>query len=180
MGLLGATWTHVFTRARGEDESLPDVKIKPQIGNVTRRCEWRHAPEAWAEIWEKSVSWVFASGEGWLSELTEALQWVPHVVVVVVGRWKSLHRNIVYLSPYVEKPFNSKIIKSFVPELRSRKCFWVPGFLCYLYICVMDTMNVLRTGINMSISCIICGWLCNITKYVDLASRTRFCRSRQS
>ena len=25
--------------------------------------------------------------------------------------------------PYVEKPFNSKVIKSFVPELRSRKCF---------------------------------------------------------
>ena len=28
-----------------------------------------------------------------------------------------------YLSPYVEKPFNSKVIKSFEPELRSRKCF---------------------------------------------------------
>ena len=25
--------------------------------------------------------------------------------------------------PFVEKPFNSKVIKSFVPELRSRKCF---------------------------------------------------------
>ena len=30
-----------------------------------------------------------------------------------------------YLSPYVEKPFNSKVIKSFVPELKSRKCFFV-------------------------------------------------------
>ena len=28
-----------------------------------------------------------------------------------------------YLSPYVEEPLNSKVIKSFVPELRSRKCF---------------------------------------------------------
>ena len=27
------------------------------------------------------------------------------------------------LSPHVEKPFNSKVIKSFVSELRSRKCF---------------------------------------------------------
>ena len=27
------------------------------------------------------------------------------------------------LSPYVEEPLNSKVIKSFVPELRSRKCF---------------------------------------------------------
>ena len=36
---------------------------------MTRGCEWRHAPEAWAEIWEKSVSWVPASEEeeGWLS-----------------------------------------------------------------------------------------------------------------
>ena len=30
--------------------------------------------------------------------------------------------------PHVEKPFNSKVIKSFVPELRSRKCFF---FLCF-------------------------------------------------
>ena len=28
-----------------------------------------------------------------------------------------------YLSPYFEKPLNSEVIKSFVPELRSRKCF---------------------------------------------------------
>ena len=31
----------------------------------------------------------------------------------------------VSLSPYVEKPFNSKVIKSFVPELRSRQVFFV-------------------------------------------------------
>ena len=41
------------------------------------------------------------------------------------GRWKYQHRKIVYLSPYVEKPFNSKVIKCFVPELRSRKDFRV-------------------------------------------------------
>ena len=38
-------------------------------------------------------------------------------------RWKSQNRKIVPLSPYVEKPLNSKVIKSFLPELRSRKCF---------------------------------------------------------
>ena len=32
-------------------------------------------------------------------------------------------RKNVYLSPYVEEPLNSKVIKSFIPELRSRKCF---------------------------------------------------------
>ena len=37
--------------------------------------------------------------------------------------WKSQNRKNVYLSPYVEEPLNSKVIKSFVPEQRSRKCF---------------------------------------------------------
>ena len=39
------------------------------------------------------------------------------------------------LSPYVEKPFNSKIIKKFVPELRSCKCFSCFGIpMFYVYI----------------------------------------------
>ena len=46
------------------------------------------------------------------------------------GRWKSQYRKIVPLSPYVGKPLNSKVIKSLVSELRSRKCFCVSGFLC--------------------------------------------------
>ena len=80
----------------------------------------KRAQTIWG-IWEKSESWILASEEdGWLSGLAEALQQVSHVVW---GRWKSQHRKIVYLSPYVEKSFNSKVIKSFVPELRSRKCF---------------------------------------------------------
>ena len=61
------------------------------------------------------------------------------------GRWKSQHRKNVYLSPYVEKPFNSKVIKSFVPELRSRKCFCVSGFLihmCSMYICYEHSMYI--------------------------------------
>ena len=40
-----------------------------------------------------------------------------------------------YLSPYVEKPFNSKVIKNFVPELRRRKgfsCFGIPMFYVYM------------------------------------------------
>ena len=37
------------------------------------------------------------------------------------------------LTPYVEKPFNSKVIKSFVPELRSLQCFRVSVFLCYIW-----------------------------------------------
>ena len=53
------------------------------------------------------------------------------------GRWKSQNRRIVLLSPYVEKPLNWKVIKSFVPELKSRKCFScfeIPMFYV-IYIC---------------------------------------------
>ncbi len=54
------------------------------------------------------------------------------------GRWKSQNRKNVYLSPYVEEPLNSKVIKSFVPEIRSRVflCFWIP----MLSICVLWTL----------------------------------------
>ena len=48
--------------------------------------------------------------------------------------------KIVPLSPYVEKPLNSKVIKSFVPELRSRKCFssfGIPMFYVYMLWYVM-------------------------------------------
>ena len=63
--------------------------------------------------------------------LTMALWRVPHMVW---GRWKSQHRKNVYLSPYVKKPLNSKVIKSFVPELRSRKCFSCFGIsMFYVY-----------------------------------------------
>ena len=57
------------------------------------------------------------------------------------GRWKSQNRKNVYLSPYVEEPLNSKVIKSFVPEQRSRKCSRVSRFLCsmlYIYIYIYE------------------------------------------
>ena len=72
---------------------------------------WRHAPEAWVEIWEKSVSWVLASEEDvWLSELTDALWQVSHVVG---GRWKSQHRKIVYSLSLCRKTFQLKGNKKF-------------------------------------------------------------------
>ncbi len=52
--------------------------------------------------------------------------------------------------PYVEKPFNSKLIKSFVPELRS-KVVRVSGFLCYLYMSYEHSMYISRIHV----------WLCN-------------------
>ena len=59
-----------------------------------------------------------------------------------LGRWKSQPRKIVNHSPYVVKPLNSKVIKSFVPELRSRKFFCVSGFLCYLYMSYEHSMYI--------------------------------------
>ena len=69
------------------------------------------------------------------------------------GRWKSQNRKIVPLSPYVEKPLNSKVIKSFVPELRNRKCFScfdIPMFYVYIYIYIWTS------HVHLSYSCI---WL---------------------
>ena len=44
---------------------------------------------------------------------------------------------------YVEEPLNSKVIKGFVPELRSRYVFFrVLGLLCSMYICYEHSMYV--------------------------------------
>ena len=51
--------------------------------------------------------------------LAEVLRQVPHML----GADGKVSIERLCHSPYVEKPFNSNVIKSFVPELRSRKCF---------------------------------------------------------
>ena len=151
-----------YSRACGADVSFRDVKIETPERKIDRGMGMTSWPEAWAEIWEKSVSWVPASErksrvlaseeDGWLSELAEALRRGLHVVW---GRWRMQIRKIVYLPPYVEKPFNSKVIKSFVPELWSRKC--VSGFLCYLCMSYEHSMSISHIHI----------WLCNITNFLD-------------
>ena len=73
-------------------------------------------------IWRKLVELRLDTGrEG----LTFACSRRPWAGVARDGgcRWKGQNRKIVPLSPYVEKPLNSKVTKGFVPELRSRKCF---------------------------------------------------------
>ena len=87
-------------------------------------------------ILKKSVELSPASGEdGWLSLARGVLGQMSHEMVGGGGRWKSQNRKNVYLSPYVEEPLNLKVIKSFVPELRSRKCFSSFGIsMFYVYI----------------------------------------------
>ena len=53
--------------------------------------------------------------------LAEALRQVSHVGGGADG--KVIIERLCLSLPYVEKPFNSKVIKCFVPELRSCKCF---------------------------------------------------------
>ena len=124
MGYLGATLTQVFTRAcTGEtDTSLRDVTIARdgKRGKQMRMMSWFWDVRILG-IWRKLVEMWSASGEdGWLSLARKALWWVPHKMG---GRWKNQNRKIVPLSPYVEEPLDSKVIKGFIPERRSRKCF---------------------------------------------------------
>ena len=73
---------------------------------------------------------------------------------VGVGRWKSQNRKNIYLSPYVEKPLNSKVIKSFVPELRSCKCFSCFGipvfYVIYMYISHRYAMSISHMAFIMA------------------------------
>ena len=87
-------------------------------------------------------------GRFWKSQLVE--NWTPNETVdfrllaetFVAGArpgggcwWKKQNRKIVPLSPYIEEPLNSKVIKCFVPEQRSRYMFFEfrdPMFYVYM------------------------------------------------
>ena len=109
--------------------SFTDVKIK---------CEWRHVPEAYVEdlggFEKKSVELSLAVRRRRLT-FASSLWHCGGCHTCWGRRWKSQNRKNVYLSPYVEEPLNSKVIKSFVPELRSPKCFscfGIPMFYVYM------------------------------------------------
>ena len=143
-------------RTRRVNVSLRDVSID-QMGNRATECKWCHAPEVcWGfwEFWRKLVELSPVSGEdGWLSLACGGTLRAPQEMG---GRWKSQNRKNVYLSPYVEEPLNSKVLKSFVPKLRSRKCFScfeIPMFYV-IYVIHEHFMNIICT-FHVAIS-----WLC--------------------
>ena len=108
---------------------------------MTWGCEWRHAPEACAEDFggfEKSQLSLAVQRRVTLHLLAKALWRVPHVFGGGGADVKARIERLC-LSPYVEKPFNSKVIKSFVPELRSQECFLCFG-IPMLYICAWWTL----------------------------------------
>ena len=140
----------MFTRAR-RGCVIRDVKIKIPDRNWDQGI-WvtsRTGSVSWDL--RKSRSWVPASEEeGWLSELGEARRLcalrAPRVGWVESWQCKSSqHRKIVSLSPHVEKPFNSKVIKTFVPEPISwMSCFRIP---IYVYEHFMNIMSISRVRI---------------------------------
>ena len=137
------TWAQVFTRTQGGCVIRRCLNKNP-IEKLTSGCEWHHALEVRAED--------FGDFEN-VSELSLAVRrrkvtfasspWPcgGYHTCWGVDRWKSQNRKIVPLSPYVEKPLNSKVIKSFVPELRSCKCFSCFG-IPMLYVCMSWTFYV--------------------------------------
>ena len=111
----------VQARAGGADVSLRDVTIA-QMGNGASKCEWRHAPEARGGFWEFWRKLIELRTGHWTRSVDFRL--LAEVLGRCRTRWKSQNRKNEYLSPYVEEPLNSKVIKSFVPELRSRYVFF--------------------------------------------------------
>ena len=114
----------MFTRMRGADVSLRDVTIARdgKRGYRVRMMSRTGSARRILGIWRKLEELRLDTGrDGWLSLVRGGLGQLSHEMGG--GRWKGRNRKIVPLSPYVEKPLNSKVIKSFVPELGSRKCF---------------------------------------------------------
>ena len=107
--------TGVHARARRTDVSLRDVTIardgKRRLASANDVSHRKRAEDL-GRFWK----------DGWFSPACGDLCGGCHKCWGV-GRWKSQNRKIVPLTPYVET-FNSKVIKGFLPELRSRYVFF--------------------------------------------------------
>ena len=138
----------MFTRAGGADVSLRNVTIA-QMGNGARECGWRHAPEAREGFWEFWKSQLAelssASGEdGWLSLARRSQASGLVAGTTHVGRGadgKVIIERLFISLPYVET-FDSKVIKGFIPELRSRYVFFVFRDSYVLCIYVMNILCI--------------------------------------
>ena len=145
MGYLGATLRQVFTRVRGRS------------GRVTQRCHnsprWETGIHSANDVTHRKRAEDF--GRFWKSQLVELRTASEEKDSHEMGsRWKSQNRKIVPLSPDVEKPFNSKVIKSFLPELRSRKCFSCSEIPMFYVIYIYIYIYICTSHIHFAYSCI--------------------------
>ena len=110
-------------------------------------CTGKRARGGFQGFWKSQLVELCPASEedGWLS-LARRSQASGLVVGAARdrggGRWKSQNGKNVYLSPYVEKPLNSKVIKSFVPELRSRVFRVSRSYVLCIYIRTLWTFCV--------------------------------------
>ena len=129
-------------RPRGEDVSFTDIKIRIPDKKVDQwmwmtSCTGSVRGGFWG-FWKKSV-------ESRTGHRTRRVDFGAHrgqtnlrAMGIARDGWgsdkKSQNRKNAYLSPYVEEPLNSRVIKSFEPELRSSKCFSCFGItMFYVY-----------------------------------------------
>ena len=141
--------SHVYAESSNENGNILAIIIIIIISCRQHGYPWPSLATSpyRSSLWEKSVSWVLSRKKKVdFRLLAVALWWVRTWFgadgKVSIERW--------YLSPYVEKPLNSKVIKSFVPELRSRKFFLCFG-IRMLYVWVMNTLCTFRISVS---------WLC--------------------
>ena len=142
-------------RACGEDMSFTDVKIKVSDRKVDQWMwmMWCTGSARGGFGGFEKVSWVLRSEEeGWLLLARNGL--VAGATRVEGGAYGKASIQRLCLSPYVEIPFNAKVIKSFVPELRSRKCFSCFGIPMF-YVYMLRTFYVRFTYPDI--------WLCYIS-----------------
>ena len=148
MGYLGAPLTHVFTHARAQSGRITQRCHNSPVGkrrlvsanDVTHR---KHVEDL-GRFWKSQlVEMRPASGEdGWFS--------LAHGDLVagatrVGGDEKARIERLCLSLLMSKKPLNSKVIKSFVPEQRSRQVFLVfrdSYVLCYI---VMDIRCTFHT-----------------------------------
>ena len=149
----------VHAHARRADVSLRDVTIardgKRRLASANDVTHRKRTDEFW-EILKKSVSWDKTPEElrwdlprrkdGWFSLARWVLCGGCHTCWVGWGSDEKASIERLYLSPYVET-FNSKVIKVFVPELRSRYVFFEFQDSFYLF------------GHSMYVSYIAISWL---------------------
>ena len=147
-GLLGCT-INAGVHAGGADVSLRNVTIA-QMGNGARECRWRHAPEArggFGGFWKSQFIELRTRHrtrrvDFWGSQRPDEFARYGRRTICGGGAdGKAIIERLCISLPYVET-FNSKVIKGFVPELRSRYVFFVfrDSYVLCIYV-----MNILCT-----------------------------------
>ena len=137
----------------GADVSLRDV-TRAQLGNGDRECGWRHAPEArggFGGFWKSQLVGLRTRHRTRRVDFRGSQRRDEFARYVRRTRWgadgKARIERMCISLPYIET-FNSKVIKGFVPELRSRYVFFVFRDSYILCIYVMNILCTFRISIS--------------------------------